>query len=470
MAYTKDEFYQAAINELSNSPALAERIRLGDVTVSQQLAAMAQMLTMLSTQIDLGLSETWTRARDSFVLADAAAKQMLPLGQAKVARLTVKNEFRQPLTLIAGRILLDTRSRQWVIRDGATIPANGESEITVIQYQQRSFTHKVTEFKSFYRIPLPVPDSGQCMIAVEVSKISNNTVFKQAECFNNINYNDNVYHVMGDELLNLYITFGLKDKFGYVPGIGEEFKISIRESYYGFNLEIGTQFSLEYSVDNEEYLSFFATEELKAGSPPASISEMRELSKYPYMYDENAVYLGEFSQLITRKMRPFVFLSVWNEYTEEQVRKPDSDNINCLFISFIKDGISSEEAQSEITSIIKAADNSYRVKFVPVAENKINIDVHLWLSPLHDSAAISRKVKQWILDRYGRLSYWARTGRQRINVSNITKQIKEEITELNDGTSDIVITVTDNSLNFPESFRYVDESSLTITTTGLIPD
>ena len=84
--------------------------------------------------------------------------------------------------------------------------------------------------------------------------------------------------------------------------------------------------------------------------------------------------------------------------------------------------------------------------------------------------AITQKVKLWVLNKYGRLSVWARSGRHRINVSNITKQIKEEITELNDGTSDIVITIKDESLELPEAFRYVDETSLTIATTGLTPE
>lgn len=48
MAYTKDEFYQAALAEASNNEILAERIQLGDVTVTQPIGAMAQMLSMLS--------------------------------------------------------------------------------------------------------------------------------------------------------------------------------------------------------------------------------------------------------------------------------------------------------------------------------------------------------------------------------------------------------------------------------------
>ena len=57
MAYTKDEFYNFALNELSNVETLAERVQIGDVTITQPMAAIAQMMAVLSMQTDLGLSE-----------------------------------------------------------------------------------------------------------------------------------------------------------------------------------------------------------------------------------------------------------------------------------------------------------------------------------------------------------------------------------------------------------------------------
>ena len=74
--YQKSEFYDAATSELSsgNYPALSARLALGDVTFTQQLGAMAQMLAMLSYQLGLAEVEPWIKARDNMVLADAAMR------------------------------------------------------------------------------------------------------------------------------------------------------------------------------------------------------------------------------------------------------------------------------------------------------------------------------------------------------------------------------------------------------------
>lgn len=470
MAYTKDEFYNFALNELSNVETLAERVQIGDVTITQPMAAIAQMMAVLSMQTDLGLSEYWTRARDSFVLADAAARQILPFGSAKIFKIAVRNDSTLSHTILAGRRLLDQRSRLWVVRDGAVIAPGESSYITAVQYNEHTFTHTVSESKSFYWIAIPEPDANQSLISMQVIKTATGEEFSHSEKFNNIELDSLVYHVMGDEQLNLYIQFGHVGKFGYTPSIGEQITVKTRQSYTNYSIEIGSQFSLEYSGEKEEFLSFFANEELQAGGGAAQISELRELAKYPYLYDENAVYLGEFTQLIYRKMRPFVFLSVWNEAVEESVRGANVNNINTLFVSFIKTNTSVALAQEEISKHILLADDSYKIKFVVTKEVQVGFKVSIWLSPLHDSVAVSQKIKLWVIDNYGRNSAWARRGRQRINISDTTDKLKAAVPELSDGKSDVVITVTDPNVNLPEAFRYVADASLTITTIGLVLD
>ncbi|UOO89179.1 hypothetical protein LVJ82_17310 [Vitreoscilla massiliensis] len=470
MAYTKDELYNEALNELSNVEALAERVQIGDVTITQPIAAIAQMLAMLSMQTDLGLSEYWTRARDSFVLADAAARQILPFGSAKVFKIAVRNDSTAPLTLLAGRRLLDQRSRLWVVREGVIVPAGGTATLTATQYNEYEFTHTVTESKSFYWIAIPEPEANQSLISMQVIKAATGDEFVHTEKFNNIELDSLVYHVMGDEKLNMYIQFGHMGKFGYTPTIGEQITIKTRQSYTNFTIDIGSQFSLEYSGEKEEFLSFFANEELQAGGGAASISELRELVKFPYLYDENAVYLGEFTQLIQRKMRPFVFLAVWNEAVEESVRGANVNNINTLFVSLLKSNTTMALAQAEITKIIQQADDSYKIKFVGAKEVQVSFNVSIWLSPLHDSVAVSQKIKLWVIENFGRNSTWARRGRQRINISDTTDKLKAAVPELSDGKSDVVINVVDPNVNLPEAFRYVSDTSLKITTIGLVLD
>lgn len=470
MAYTKNEFYQTALNELCNDGKLAERIQIGDVTITQQFGAMAQMLAMLSMQIDLGTTEYWTRARSSFVLADAAARQILPFGQAKVYKIMVQNQFNTPLTLLAGRRLLDQRSRVWVVQNGAVIPAGGSADLTLKQYNETAFTHAVEATQSFYQIPIPEPEPNQTLIGLSVANMSTHQPFKHVERFNNIENGEPVYHILADEYLNLFIQFGLKNKLGYVPSIGEQFQIRIQQSHVDYTIEAGAQFSLEYIRQNEENLSFFAVEELERGNIPADIGELRELIKYPFLYDENAVFLGEFSQLVSRKLRPFVFLSIWNENIEERTRGASVDNINKLFISFIKDDADSAEIQQQIIKVIGEADNSYRIQFVDTKEVFIGFQVKLWISPLHDFAHVEQKVRLWILNQFGRSSAWARRGRQRINISDTTKSLKEAVIELSDGTSDVLIEVDDPELDLPEAFRYVAEETLSVSAISLISD
>src|SRR5690606_37397032 len=98
-----------------------------------------------------------------------------------------------------------------------------------------------------------------------------------------------------------------------------------------------------------------------------------EISAYPSVYNSSAVYLGNFDFLIRRNLGPFRFLSIWNEYKEEQVRGADIDNINTLFVTAVKDGVDDATLRSQIYDAIKAADDSYKIKDVAVDEIEIPV-------------------------------------------------------------------------------------------------
>jgi hypothetical protein len=59
---------------------------------------------------------------------------------------------------------------------------------------------------------------------------------------------------------------------------------------------------------------------LIAGQNPMPMSVLRDLARYPSVYDNNAVFLGEFDFLVRRNFPTLQFLSVWNESAEEQAR------------------------------------------------------------------------------------------------------------------------------------------------------
>ena len=160
---------------------------------------------------------------------------------------------------------------------------------------------------------------------------------------------------------------------------------------------------------------------------------------------------------------------MWNEQLEETVRGASVDNINVLFVSFIKSDTTPTQAQTDITRTIGYADDSYKVKFVEPIEKHIPINLQLRLSPVHDFDSVKIRIREILLQNYGRDSEWARRGRNRINWRATSELLKSKIIELQDSTSDISVTVLDDTIaNTPEEFRYVATQSISMSNSPLI--
>jgi len=72
MAYSKEDFDRMIVNSVSQSPELAALYQVGDPRLLQAQSAIAQMMAMMSQQIELGAMEPFDKVRDSTVLADAS--------------------------------------------------------------------------------------------------------------------------------------------------------------------------------------------------------------------------------------------------------------------------------------------------------------------------------------------------------------------------------------------------------------
>ncbi|TDR30353.1 hypothetical protein [Hydromonas duriensis] len=468
---TKKDLYDSALQELAAYPELAIRVQAGDTLITQQMGAIAQMLAMVSWQIGLAEVEPWTRARDSMVLADATAKGVMPYAKPPRWRINIKNNSQTTNTIEAGRRLLDNKSRVWQVIDGATVQPQGLASVTAVQRERKTVSHTVTHTANFYKIEIPPLDIDQYLIAIDVIRKTDQVTFKLAERFNNTEPNDEVYHLMSDESMRLWIEFGIAGIAGYVPSLGEQFDVVLYYTYGQTQISNATPFGFEYSFSSEsdKQTELYADAMLDGGAYPPNIVEMREMTSFPSIYDENAVYLAEFQFLLTRKLAPFVFLSVWNEQLEEAVRGASIDNINTLFVSFIKSDISPEQAQARIRQVIEYADDSYKVRFVDVLEKHIPIEIRLRLSPVHDFESVKIRIQEVLLAQYGRDSQWARRGRNRINWRATGELLKDKITELQDAISDLSIAVTDDSIaSYPEEFRYVSKQSIQISNDALV--
>ena len=342
-----------------------------------------------------------------------------------------------------------------------TSSAPGTGTITAVQKSLNQFDHTVSVSEPFYVIQVPEPESGRKLVSVEVKQGA--LVFDHIPDFVNVEIGQLMYHLQTDEQRRLFIKFGASNIAGYQPAAGEIFSITITESEGAFDLAAASQFSIEYVVNPaESQLKLTLSEVLIAGNDPMDISTIREVASYPSIYDESAVYRGNFDFLIRRNMNPVKFLSVWNEQREEEVRGASVDNINRLFVAIQKDGWTQAETEDKARQVITNADNSYRITFVPAVVVLIPITVNAFVSPVYDFNAVAQSIKDLILSEYGAASPFARRGDNKVQYKKIYNLLEDNVPALQDRKSDLTVTISDSGSTLPEQYRYVSLASLTV--------
>lgn len=459
---TKADFQQAIADSISGYPVAAQFYQVRDPRLLSQLDAMATMLAMISSEQDVAAMEPFTKARDMTVLADAAVKGVLPFGSPTTVKILAANNSNTSFVVQSGRRLRDSQGRIWSVTVGATVPANGTAVIEAEQASSTSFEHTVTVSRGFYRIDVPKPDNGH-IVSVAVAD-AQSVPFEYVVEFVNVEPGDKVFHLETDEYRQLYIQFGASGTAGYQPSAGEKVTVILSETEGAITLSATTLFTFEYTSSVYESGSKMSLAEVIApGSGPMDIATMREVCSYPSTYDSNAVFLGNFDFLVRRNLSPFKFLSIWNEQREEEVRGANYDNINCLFVSARKSGVADTTLRQRIERIIKTADDSYRIKHVPVVDVLQGLQITIQAQPVYDFAAVKQQAIELVLGAYGEDSAWAKRGEASILYKDVYDLLTENIQALRDRDSDLRMTVAEQGVTrYPEQFRYVSPLSLTV--------
>lgn len=457
MATTKSEFLQSAVNEISDYPTLAQRFQIGDPLIKQALASMSAMLADLSNQVEVTAGEVFLKARDVTVLADAAAKGVLPFATPTIARITVANLGTAPVNVLVGRVLQDQNGQWWRTTTGSVIAAGTSGIITARQVELRQLTHTVTQNMPFYTVDLTPPEVGYI---AEVTVVG----FDYTPEFCNTLAGDQNYLIKSDENQALMLQFGVTGVSGIQPSVGQVLGISIYDTEGAITLNPGTTFSFEYTLATE-VVTMTLLDVIQAGAAPMDINTLRELCSYPGIYNESAVFLSNFYFLVRKSLGAVTFLSIWNETKEEEVRGASLDNINKLFITALKEGTATATLQAQITSAIMGADDSYRLAFVPVVELPVPLVMTLTIPSTYDAAAVKQAVEKLVLDNYGRASAWAKRGGAKILRKDLYDLLRLNVPALTQRIADISVdSIGDATPDLPEHFRYVTHASLTINT------
>lgn len=422
------------------------------------------MLAMLAEHVDVAQFEPFLKARDATVLADASLKGVLPLARACRLSLTVENTGPLAFALPAGRRLLDAKGRIYEVEASALVPPGGAVSVLCVQRTRRIQLHTVATPSAFYRVEVDAGATGEPLEALQVIK-QPATAFTYAPDWFNVQPGDLAYQVETDERRRLFVRFGGGALVGYQVQVGDVFELQVSECRGRIqDLSAGSSFSLEYILTPEDGAIRLTLEGVvDQGADPPTVEDLRLMSRYPSIYDHNAVYLGEFDFLLRRYISPVTFLSVWNEQIEEVARGPDVLNMNTLFVAGLVPGMTTPAFEARVLELIGRADDSYRVRFVAPAPTPVVVEVRATVSVVHDTATVEAQIRSAILGRYGAGALEVSKGLANpVRHQAISQLLRKAVPALQDDQADFSLTVSPPGTLLPEMFLHVTPASLSV--------
>lgn len=483
---TKADFQQAIRDSISAYPAISPLYQAGDPRVTQHLDAMAAMLAMFSAQLETAMSEPFEKTRDATVLADAAMRGIVRKATPARVRVRAANRGTSAFLVESGRTVLDSAGLPYRIETSASVPAGAGATFDAVQLRSMTIKHTVTSSEPFYAIEIPSAEDGAFLAGIAVSDADGE--FTHRERYVNTFPDERVFHVEADDRQRVYARFGFDGIVGVQPKDGHAISLSVFYTVGEVSPAFGSPFSFEYlGSPMEAAIELKMDALLLPGQNPPDMSVLRDLARYPSVYDHNAVFLGEFDFLVRRNFPTLRFLSVWNESAEEQARGPNIDHINTLFVACLSStgeesilteadpaapvppAVIAEESltdtQREIKAAILAADDSYKVRFFTPVRSKIAMTISARVATSYVASDVRQKIIEAILSEFGEAAAASRRGRNRPLYQRVYALLREKVAALSGGESDLTVNILEPEALAarPEMWRYVATDSLFVT-------
>ncbi|MDF0605372.1 hypothetical protein HZU77_006875 [Neisseriaceae bacterium TC5R-5] len=482
---TKADFMQAVQDSIATYPSIAPLYQAGDPRILQHLEAIATMLAMVSAQLETAMAEPFEKVRDATVLADAAMRGIVRQARPARVRLSIINQGDLPCLIESGRTLMDSSGLLYQVATPVSIPAGETATLEALQQRQVTLKHTVQHSLPFYAIELPITNDGADLCAIAVSDQEGEFCYRDR--YVNTLSGERVFHVEADDRQRVYVRFGLAEVVGVAPPEGSTITLTLSYCAGEINLAFGSPFAFEYLRSPlEAGLSLQMDALLLPGQNPISMSVLRDLARYPSVYDDNAVFLGEFDFLVRRHFPTLPFLAIWNEAAEERVRGASLDHINVLFVACLS-SMGNEQVlievdpqdpvhplfiaeenltatQRDIRHCILQADDSYKVRFVTPVRSAIVMAIHARAATAYVASDVREQIIEVILQTFGEQAAASRRGYHRPLYQRVYALLREKIPALSAGEADLTVQInTADSLSHrPEMWRYVSADSLTV--------
>lgn len=485
---TRSDFEIRLAAWLEDYPEIAQLYSAGDPRIRLQMGAMADFLALVSQEMDISTLEPFLKARDRSILADASNKGILPTATAHRHTLTITNSGSTSVTLSAGRVVTDGQGRPWRLLAGATIAGNGTASVTAEQSEQSTVSYTVPTTETFHQVIIPIGDGLYLAeLAVQLETAPTPTPYTRAVRWMNVLPGDAAYRVLTDSMRRIIVELGDTDRAGLTATAADDFTFTLLQTYGKIDALKLREAALTTIADaNERNLRFvFASNGvIRAGADPLTMTQMRLLASYPALYDENAVFLGNFDFLVRRHFAARAgFTSVWNEAMHERaygsVTYAEMNRIQIAIAA--TNPLEQTALEDEVAALIGRADSLYaggvksvsnptgRVIRSTVVERAFAITVTARLAGVHDVDTVKAQIKAALLGRYGKgepaVSRWLPDG---INLQEASTILRTTIPAFQDRISDFSLAGEDVSILDkvkPHEWLYLSSASITVNVT-----
>lgn len=455
---------------------IAERYQAGDPLVVQQVNANAAFLVLLSQDIDISTIEPFIKTRDRSIIADATNKGILPVATPCQHILEVINSGATSRTLTQGRMIEDSQGgRPWRLLSSVTVDAGETGEVTVEQSELREVVFAAVFSEAFRRVPLDITD-GLFLSAILVTDEATPTpnIYPIAPRWMNVAAGDYAINVTTDSLRRIIVEFGDTLRAGRTLEAADVIHFLLTESYGFVDAARLKDASLIEVLTGEERLRvrFKLGGLVRAGADPLSISQLRLLASYPALYDENAVFLGNFDYLARKKfMARSDYVVVWNESVQDRIYGATLDDINHLNVTVVaKNPVDQIPLENDIKLAMARADTLYdgRVNVRAAVEREYVLTVTGRLAAQYEIDTVADQIRALLLDKYGKgtiaASHWLPDG---VNLQEASTLVRNNIQAFQDRISDFSLSGEDLSLDpiKPHEWTYLTSVSIVVNLT-----
>lgn len=464
---TQADFEARLVANLDDFEIL-ERYNAQDPIVLKYLRSLGAYLALFSQDVDISEIEPFLKTRDRSIIADATNKGILPIGMPTQHIIEVINRSSNSITLSQGRIIEDNSGgRPWRLLQSVTVNAGGIGEVLGEQSEYREVQYTVTNTDAFHRVLLPLRED--LSLAGLTVRDNSNQTYNLKKRWMNVPPLDFAFNLTTDSLRRLFIEFGDDERAGRTAQANQVFTFGLLETYGEVEISRLKDASLVDVLTTDETkvsVRFKQGGIVRAGADPLNISQLKVLSSYPALYDENAVFLGNFDYSVRQKfMARCHFIAVWNENEQDRYYGVTYQDINHLHIAIVaKNEAEQANLELEIIQYIGQLDSLYkdRVKVHAVIEKPFALTLNGRLAAVHDLDGVKAQIKGLMVDRYGRsklsASRWLVNG---FNSQEISTQLRKNITAFQDNISDFSLIVP-NTLNKPHEWVYIAQDSITL--------